>query len=237
MLPFVNDIDEAHSAVKEIQNINDSTGSQPLVFSTLVNDDVRNIIATCGAHVFDLFGTYIRPLETILETESTHKKGLMHGIRDYKNYHYRVSALNYTLSHDDGLGVDTLDQADIIIIGVSRCGKTPTALYLAMQFSLKAANYPLIQEDLDKGSLPDFLKPLKNKLIGLNISPEQLSNIRQERKPDSTYASLNQCKLEIKQALNIFASENITYLDSSSMSIEEIATEIVQKAKLRRINY
>ena len=237
ILSYVSTIDEAHRAVDEIKKLTNKTGVPPLVFSTLVDDELRVIIANSGAKVFDLFATFIDPLEQILDSHSVHKKGQMHGIRDYDHYHYRVSALNYSLSHDDGLSPQSLEKADVIIIGVSRCGKTPTALYMAMQFSLKAANYPLIEDDLEKEKLPDVLLPFKDKLVGLNIKPEQLSRIRQERRADSTYASLKQCKKEIKQALNIFESEKIPYLDSSSISIEEIATQMVRKADLHRPGY
>jgi len=237
ILPYVNNISEANQAVITIKSFKTKTGISPLVFSTLVDDDVREIISSSGAKIFDLFDTFINPLETILDSHSVHKKGCMHGIRDFDHYHYRVNALNYSLNHDDGLSNQSLENADVIITGVSRCGKTPTSLYLAMQFSLKAANYPLIEEDLQKEKLPDVLKPFKNKIIGLNIKPELLSRIRQERRPDSPYASLRQCKKEIRQALSIFQLEEIPYLDTSSISIEEISTRIVQLAKLQRPGY
>jgi regulator of PEP synthase PpsR (kinase-PPPase family) len=237
ILPYIKNNSDAQSVVDDIQKIKEATGQYPLVFSTLVDDDLRSVIDQSGAIIFDLFETFIVPLEKILDSHSTHKKGRMHGMVDNDRYHHRVRALNYSLSHDDGLSHTSLEKADVIIIGVSRCGKTPTALYMAMQFSLKAANYPLIEEDLEKEKLPDILKPFKNKLIGLNIKPEQLSRYRQERRSNSTYASLKQCKKEVQQALNIFESAEIPYLDTSSISIEEIATRIVQKVKLHRPGY
>ncbi len=237
IVPYVRNTKEAYSAVEKIKKLENKSSTSPLVFSTLVDDELREIIASSGVKVFDLFATFISPLESILDCQSVHKKGRMHGIRDYDLYHYRVNALNYALNHDDGLSHRSLENADVIIIGVSRCGKTPTALYLAMQFSLKAANYPLIEEDLAKEKLPDLLRPFKNKIIGLSIKQEQLYRIRQERRPDSPYASLKQCKKEIQQALGIFEVEDIPYLDTSSISIEEIATRIVQKANLHRPGY
>ncbi len=237
IIPYVNNVNEANQTVKKIHKLEQETGRFPLVFSTLVDDDLREIIATSGAEIFDLFATFINPLEGIFEKHSVHKKGQMHGIKDFDHYHYRLNALNYSLNHDDGLSIQSLENADVIITGVSRCGKTPTALYLAMQFSLKAANYPLIEEDLNKEKLPAVLKPFKNKIVGLNIKPELLSRIRQERRPDSPYASLKQCKKEIRQALSIFEMEEIPYLDTSSISIEEISTRIVQLAKLHRPGY
>ena len=237
IIPYVNSVGLAHDAINEIQALKKQNGNTPIVFSTLVDDGIRDIIANSGAKFFDLFATFIDPLEKILDSHSVHKKGQMRGIKDYDHYHYRVSALNYALNHDDGLNQQSLKNADVVIIGVSRCGKTPTALYLAMQFSIKAANYPLINEDLEMERLPEILRPYKNKLIGLNISPEKLSRIRQERRANSEYATLKQCKKEIKQALNLFQLEDIPYLDTSSISIEEIASRIIQKLGLRRINY
>ena len=237
ILPYVKNPDEAHKAVFEIKKLQQASGEFPLVFSTMVDDELRKIIATSGAQVFDLFAAFINPLEKILGSHSVHKKGRMHGIRDYDDYHYRVNALNFSLNHDDGLSHQSLLKAAVIIIGVSRCGKTPTELYMAMQFSIKAANYPLIEEDLEKEKLPDMLRPYKNKLVGLNIKADQLSRIRQQRRPNSTYASLKQCKKEIQQALGIFNTEEIPYLDTSSISIEEIATRIVQIVKLHRPGY
>ena len=237
IIPYVKNESDAENVVKKIKAIKNTTGDYPVVISTLVDDSLHLILSESGAVIFDLFATFIEPLETILNSHSVHKKGRMHGVADSDRYHHRVRALEYSLSHDDGLSHTSLEKADLIITGVSRCGKTPTALYMAMQFSLRAANYPLIQEDLEKEKLPDVLKPFKNKLIGLNIKSEQLSLYRQERRANSTYASLKQCKKEIQQALNIFESEDIPYLDTSSVSIEEIATRIVQKVNLHRPGY
>lgn len=237
IVPYIKSPEEAYKAVEKIKKLKNDSNFPPLIFSTLVDDEIREIIASSDVKIFDLFATFINPLEEILGKHSVHKKGRMHGIRDYDRYHYRVNALNYSLNHDDGLSQNSLENADVIIIGVSRCGKTPTSLYLAMQFSLKAANYPLIEEDLVKEKLPDLLRPFKNKMFGLTIKPEQLCRIREERRPNSTYASLKQCKKETQQALGIFEAEDIPYLDTSSISIEEIATRIVQKAKLYRPGY
>ena len=237
IFPYIKNDADIKKVVKEIKIIKEKTDQYPLVISTLVDDNLRKTIAQSGAVIFDLFATFIEPLEKLLNSQSIHKKGRMHGIADKQRYHHRVSALNYSLNHDDGLSHQSLEKADVIILGVSRSGKTPTALYMAMQFSLKAANYPLTNEDLDKEKLPDFLQPLKHKLIGLNIKPEQLSRYRQERRLNSKYASLIQCKKEIQQALHIFDTEGISYLDTSSISIEEIATWIMQKINLQRPGY
>jgi regulator of PEP synthase PpsR (kinase-PPPase family) len=226
-IPFVTSQDKARTAVSRIRAAETADGAEPLVFSTLTDPSVQAIISSGSKYVFDLFGTFIEPLEAALGSESSHTAGKMHGIGDVNVYQKRVDALNFALDHDDGLRPKDFDKADVILIGVSRSGKTPTSLYLAMHFHLKAANYPLNDDDLELSGLPDRLRRVRGKIYGLSIKPEHLSKIRHGRRPNSTYASLEQCRSEVARAERLFREEDIPHIDTTSVSIEEIATTIL----------
>ncbi len=232
-LPFLTNQLAAQSAADIIRLAREEDGIPPLVFSTLTDPVTQHIIAESNEHVFDLFGTFIEPLEEALGQESSHTAGRMHGIGDAMAYEKRLSALNFSLNHDDGLSTRTLHDADVVLIGVSRCGKTPTCLYLAMHYSLKAGNYPLTDDDFGQNRLPDVLKGSRHKLYGLTIVPEQLSRIRHERRPQGNYSTIAQCRSEIAKAEAMFRTENIEYLDTTTVSIEEIAATIVRDKRFR----
>lgn len=231
-IPFVTNEKAAHAAAQSIRQAKKS-GVEPIVFSTLTDTITQNIIKESCPHVFDLFGTFVEPLEHALGMESSHKAGRMHGIGDTNAYDKRVQALNFTLGHDDGLSPRNLNDADIVLIGVSRCGKTPTCLYLAMQYSLKAANYPLIQDDLEVSALPQSLDSCRSKLYGLTIGAEQLSRIRRERRPTGEYSTQGRCQWEISRAEKLFQEEQIQFIDTTTVSIEEIAAIARRDMKLR----
>jgi hypothetical protein len=184
----------------------------------------------------DLFYTFIEPLEIELNTKSSHTVGRSHGLTDKQSYKNRIDALNYTLEHDDGIKLKDYDKADIILLGVSRSGKTPTSLYIAMQFGLLAANYPLTEDDGCFTNLPSHLRPYKDKLFGLTIEAERLQHIRSERRPNGRYASPEQCRLETTEVESMFNKEGIPFLNTTSYSIEEIATRILAIAGLQRRN-
>ncbi|MGD9600352.1 MAG: pyruvate, water dikinase regulatory protein [Gammaproteobacteria bacterium] len=232
-LPFVKNQVAARSAADIIRAAREEDGIPPLVFSTLTDPATQYIIAQSNQYVFDLFGTFIEPLEDALGQESSHTAGRMHGIGDTLAYERRLTALNFTLSHDDGLSPRDLHEADVVLVGVSRCGKTPTCLYLAMHYSLKAANYPLTDDDFDQPRLPAVLQDSRHKLYGLTIVPEQLSRIRHERRPQGVYSTLAQCRSEVQKAEALFRAENLQYLDTTTVSIEEIAATIVRDKALR----
>lgn len=232
-LPFVTNQVAAQSAADTIRAARQADGVPPLVFSTLTDPATQYIIASCNEHVFDLFGTFIEPLEDALGVESSHTAGRMHGIRDVHLYEARLSALNFTLGHDDGMSLRDLNDADIVLVGVSRCGKTPTCLYLAMHYSLRAGNYPLTEDDFAQNTLPAALKACRSKLYGLTIVPEQLSRIRRERRPHGSYSTLAQCRAEVVQAEALFRAEALPFLDTTTVSIEEIAATIVRDKGLR----
>ncbi len=227
-IPFVTNELAAQSAVATINKAAATSDGPPLVFSTLTDPAVQKIIAASSPCVFDLFGTFIEPLEAALKCESSHTAGRMHGIGDASVYENRVHALNFTLGHDDGLSPRDLNDADIVLLGVSRCGKTPTCLYLAMHYSLKAANYPLTDDDFDDVALPKILRPVRDKLYGLTIVPDQLSRIRRERRSHGDYSTLQRCRAEVAQAEALFRADNIQFIDTTTVSIEEIAATIVR---------
>lgn len=236
-LPFIDNILKAQEAVNQIEGQFRDAGKRPLVFTSITEDSVRAEFAHCNAMVLDLFDRFIVPLEEELGVKSSHAIGRSHSAGNFKDYNHRIEAVNYTLAHDDGVTNRNLEQADIILVGVSRSGKTPTCLYMALQFGVKAANYPLIPEDLEKMKLPPALLPLKHKVWGLSIMPTRLSQIRQERKPDSKYASLANCEWEVSTAERLMGGAGITFLNSTTKSIEELATTILHEAHLDRRVY
>jgi regulator of PEP synthase PpsR (kinase-PPPase family) len=233
-LPFIDTREKALDAVIQINDAAQRSGQTPLVFATLVDAEVRAAISTGRGVLFDLFDTFLAPLEQELGIASEHSVGSSHGVLDPQKYTSRISALNYTMGVDDGMNVDHYDQADVIIIGVSRTAKTPTSLYLALHFGSFAANYPLIEEDLDRGRLPDKIVRHRQKLFGLTIDPERLRQIRSERYSKGRYAKLKQCQYEVAQSEALFRRERIPYVDTTSKSVEEIATTILHRAHLKR---
>lgn len=235
-LPYVASTERARQVVEKINQAQQRDGELPIVFSTLPNVEVRNVIRASNALCLDFLEQFIGPLETTLGIPSSHSEGKSHD-SGTPQYNRRIDAINYTLAHDDGLTGGSLDGAQIILVGVSRSGKTPTCLYLSMQFGIAAANFPLTEEDLEQGMLPASLETQVDKLYGLSIDPARIQQIRQERRPDSRYASLAQCRYEIQQAEKLMRKHGIPYLDSTQMSIEEIATRIIQERGLERHGY
>ena len=236
-LPFVDSFDKAHGAVKRINDQAAADGVRPIVISTLVNTEIARVVGSANALFLDCFEIFISPLERELGSTASHAIGRSHSMADLVNYRHRIESVNYALSHDDGLATRDLGEADVILVGVSRCGKTPTCLYLAMQFGIRAANYPLIPEDFSTMQLPAQLRPLRGRLYGLTIAPERLQEIRNERRPGSKYATLVNCEFEVREAEALMRQEGIPYLDATSKSVEELATTILQEAQLVRRIY
>ena len=236
-LPFIDTIPKAIQVVAQINDAHRDTGQRPLVFSSIVDDAVRAEINKTHGLVLDVFERFIVPLEQELGQKSLHAVGRSHSVSNVKDYNHRIEAINYTLSHDDGVTHRGLEESDIVLVGVSRSGKTPTCLYMAMQFGIKAANYPLIPEDLEANRLPPSLVPLKGKVWGLSIAPERLHQIRSERRPDSRYAALDNCRYEVAAAERLMKQAGIPFIDSTTKSIEEIATHMLHEAHLVRRVY
>jgi [pyruvate, water dikinase]-phosphate phosphotransferase / [pyruvate, water dikinase] kinase len=239
-VPFVDSVDKAHQAVRQILHTGELEGRKPIVFTTLVNMEVLTVILDgCKGKtmLMDMFGTFVNPLEQALGIKSNHRVGRFSDASKSKEYRDRIEAINFSLAHDDGQLNRDLELSDVILVGVSRSGKTPTSLYLAMQHGLKASNYPLIPEDFERRQLPPALMPHKKKIFGLTIQPERLSEIRNERRPDSKYASLPNCRHEVAEAEAMMRRAGIRWLSTTHKSIEEIATTILQEINPERLIY
>ncbi len=233
-LPFVSTLGQAMECLLQIRHAAERDGIRPIVVTTLVDPNISKILREADALFLDFFEAFIVPLEDELGAKSTHTIGRSHGQAGSQDYSNRIEAVNFTLAHDDGASDLNLDRAEVILVGVSRSGKTPTSLYLALQFGIRAANYPLIPEDFERKKLPEVLYRHRAKLFGLTIAPERLHQIRTERRPDSKYASLANCRFEIEEAQKLMKREGVRWMDSTTKSIEEIATTIMQAVKLDR---
>lgn len=236
-LPFIDTMDKAHDAARKINEAFAADGQKPIIFSTLVKSDLSAVIRKSSGMHMDLIQTFVAPLEQELGVMSTHTIGRSHNIVDSEEYKNRIEAINYSLAHDDGQSHKNLSSADVILVGVSRSGKTPTSLYLAMQYGIKAANYPLIPDDFEREKLPTALHVFKNKIFGLSITPERLSEIRNERRAGSKYAAIENCRYEVNEAEKMMKREGIRWLSSTTKSIEEISTTILQEIKPNRREY
>ncbi len=233
-LPFVDTKEKALNTLALINRTAAEQGVKPLVFATLVNDETRAIIAGANAVFFDLFDTFIGPMENELGVESSHSVGKSHGVLDFAQYSARMSAVNFAMTTDDGMETDHYARAEVIVIGPSRAGKTPTCLYLSLQFGVFAANYPLTDSDLTSVNLPQPLADHSDKLFGLTIDPFRLQQIRQERFSGDSYASAKTCQFEVAQAEAMYRNSSTPYVNTTKKSVEEIGAYILHKAGLRR---
>ncbi len=225
-LPFVDSLDKVEAAVGEINRAAASSGLAPLVFTTFVEEEYAVVLSRANARIFDLFDPFIGRMEESLGQKSSHQPGQAHGIANILQYNRRMSAVNYAMHCDDGLHTQEYGSADVILLGVSRSGKTPTCLYLALHFGFHVANYPLTQDDFVHGRLPESILVHRDKAFGLNIDASRLHQIRQERRPGSEYASLKQCREDVELARNLFERYRIQHCDSTSYSIEELGSTI-----------
>ena len=235
-VPFVDTVEKANETAAQINADARDKEFPPIIFSTLLEKEVRTVIMKSEGIVFDIYDAFMDRIEDALHMRSTSGISRAHGLLDDSMYNIRIDAVNYALRNDDGISTKDYDKADVILIGVSRTGKTPTCLYLGLQFGIYAANYPLTEEDLyiEYKKIPGVLQPYRDKLFGLTINPERLQKIRAERMPDSRYSSFAQCQRELAMAEYLFVSKNIPFLNITSMSVEEIAATIVHKSKLPR---
>lgn len=233
VIPFVTNKADAEKAISHIKKVAANSQNTPIVFTSLADENLKSLFKANDIAIFDIFSSFLPEMETHLNTQASHAIGATHGVSNTSGYLQRIDALNFALSHDDGMKLDTIKHADIILTGVSRSGKTPTCLYLAMHYNLKTANYPLTDSDFDNTYLPEALVSAQERVFGLTISPTQLCKIRSERKPNSKYASFEQCDFEIKKAESIYKNSKLPFIDTSSVSIEEIATTIIQRLNLK----
>ena len=236
-LPFIDSLDKAREAAQIINATAAADGARAIIISTLANTEIAAEVGKANALFLDCFQIFIVQLENELGARASHAIGRTHNVNDVANYYRRMESVNFALSHDDGVSTRDLGEADVILVGVSRSGKTPTCLYLSMQFGVRAANYPFIPEDFASHQLPATLRPLREKLYGLTITPTRLQRIRSERRPNSSYSDLRNCEQEVRDAEALMRRENIPFLDATSKSVEELATTIMQQAKLERRIY
>jgi len=233
-LPFIDSEDKAEDAVRRINNAARDGGHRPIIFSTLVQDEYRTVLRNADGLFLDIFDVFLKPLEEELQQESTHEPGRAHGMSDIESYMKRIEATNFALANDDGGITRNYDMADVILIGVSRSGKTPTCLYLALQYGVYAANFPLTDEEFDSGSLPEFLLKQRQKLVGLTIAPTRLQQIRRERRALGQYSSAQQVRYELREAEKLFKKYGIPKIDTTEFSIEEISSRILNSTGVER---
>lgn len=234
VIPYVDSEDKAREAVKKINKAYGEDGLQPIVFDTIIASDIRKILATSSGHMIDILSTFLKPLENLLQSESSYTVGKSHGNTEDASYRSRINAVHYALDNDDGARTSHYEQADLILVGVSRCGKTPTCLYMALQFGIYTANYPLTEDDLENLDLPKSLLAYKHKLFGLTIEPNRLHAIRSERRQNSRYASIKQCEYEVREVEATFRRFGIPFIDTTHFSIEEISAKILDVANIDR---
>ena len=234
IVPYLDSEEKVLELVNRINAASDRDGAQALVFDTIVDDQYRAMLAQSRGFMVDILDTFLKPLEKVLDTHSSYSVGRSHGATTDTSYKNRMDAVHYALDNDDGAQINHYDRADLILVGVSRCGKTPTCIYMALQFGVFTANYPITEEDINDLRLPKALQPQKPKLFGLTIDPERLSAIRNERRANSKYASAKQCEFEVREAEALFRRYGIPFLDTTHFSIEEISTRILSRLGMER---
>ena len=234
--PFVDAADKAREAARRIRSAGEAVGLRPVVVNSCVDPELNRLLAESGALMLDVFAPFIAPLEEELGQIRNAHIGRAHGIVDFEAYHRRINAMNYALTHDDGISMDYAE-ADLILVGVSRAGKTPTCVSLALHHRIRPANYPLTPEDLEEERLPAKLRQHRSKLFGLTIDPQRLHQIRQERRANSRYAQLDTCKREVAQAEAMLRREGIEMLSTTHASIEEISSRVLEYLGINREMY
>ncbi len=232
-IPFVGDEAKARQAVEQINRCALEDGAPPIIFNSIVDESIRAILKSSAGITLDLFGAFLHRMEAMLGVKRHAAVGQAHGVVNLKRYEARMDATNYALSHDDGIST-SYDKADLILIGVSRSGKTPTCLYIALHFGVKAANYPLTDTDLERQALPDFLRSQKSRIAGLTIDADRLAQIRETRRPGSQYASIKQCHWEVEAAESLMRMSGIPVFNTTHSSIEEIGSRVLAELGLQR---
>ncbi len=232
-IPFVDSVEKANLVVERIRSEALRLGNKAIVISSVVDQKIAARIAESGALMLDIFAPFIAPIERELQIQHKPKVGQAHGLVDMVEYESRINATNYAMSHDDGVNMN-YSEAEVILVGVSRSGKTPTCLYLALHYGVRAGNYPLTEEDLEKAELPAKLLPYRHRLFGLTIDPARLRQVRETRKPGSRYATIEQCRYEVAEAEKLIKRESIPMLSTTHSSIEEIGSKVLQSLGLNR---
>lgn len=232
-VPYINTVERAHAVVKRINASQERLGNPALVVMSIVNEELRDIVHGSNGLVLDMFAGFIEPMEQLFQQKAAMSPGSPFGV-ETSNYHNRIDAVNFVLDNDDGRNITNYNEADVIIIGLSRSGKTPTCLYLGMHFGIFAANCPFTEDELEGSSLPKSLAPFRKKLFGLLIDPDRLASIRRERYANSRYSSQQQCEFECRQFFAVLSRHKIPHLDSTHLSIEELSTRIMDEVGIER---
>lgn len=227
-VPFINTVERATEFINDIEQVYSASGIRPIVFATMPDPEIDSLFKQSSCYYYELFARFINKLSNDIKLAPVNRSGLQHELVDHRIYDNRIDIVNYTLSHDDAISLNNLDQADVILIGVSRSGKTPTCLYLAMHFGIRAANYPLTEDDFKHKDFPQPIKDNLDKLLALTILPNRLNEIRTKRNPGSQYATLENCQSEVRLALKLFTRYKLEVLDTTSSSIEELAAKIMR---------
>jgi regulator of PEP synthase PpsR (kinase-PPPase family) len=234
LFPFITTVEEARRVVAILDAAMDGP-VPPLVFSTAAVDEIREVLLTTRCPVIDFFGLHMQRVEETLGVRGMRVAARPHGMGDLQRYNNRMSAIEFAMQHDDGQSLRALDKAEVILVAPSRCGKTPTTMYLALQHGIFVANYPLVDEDFESIDLPRPLRKLRDRCFGILTTPQRLSQVRTERRASSKYASLEQCTYELRRAAAMFRLHNVPTIDSTTSSVEEMATVILQHIKQLKI--
>jgi [pyruvate, water dikinase]-phosphate phosphotransferase / [pyruvate, water dikinase] kinase len=227
LIPFISSVEEARRVVA-ILDAAAAGPITPLAFSTTAVEEVRQELLRSKCPLIDFFGMHMESVESILGAKGVRVAARLHGMGDVKRYNTRMAAVEYAIEHDDGQSMRALDKADVILLAPSRCGKTPTTMYLALQHGIFVANYPLVDEDFATAELPRPVRGLPERCFGLTTTPARLSQVRHERRPNSRYASLEQCTYELRQAEAMFRNHRLPVINSATKSVEEMSTVILQ---------
>jgi [pyruvate, water dikinase]-phosphate phosphotransferase / [pyruvate, water dikinase] kinase len=232
LIPFITSLEEARRVVA----ILDAAAARPvtpLAFSTIAVEEIRQELLRTKCPLVDFFGMHMESVESILGAKGIRVAARLHGMGDVKRYNARMAAVEYAIEHDDGQSMRALDKADVILVAPSRCGKTPTTMYLALQHGIFVANYPLVEEDFASAELPRPVQTLRDRCFGLTTTAARLSQVRHERRPNSRYASLEQCSYELRQAEAMYRNHRLPVINSSTKSVEEMSTVILQTLNQR----
>lgn len=232
VMPYVDDPEKARATVERIEQAQEHDGVPPIIFDTVINRELSRILSKAPGRRFDILDTYLTPLEKEIGISASERVGKAHGRANDPEYKDRIDAVHFAMENDDGANVRFYDKADLILIGVSRCGKTPTSLYMALQYGIFTANYPLTPDDMDDISLPNILRDYRQKLFGLTTNPERLSTIRNERRANSRYASIRQCEYEVSAAEAIYRRYGIPFVNTADYSVEEISAKILAMTEI-----
>lgn len=234
-MPYINTELRAKALTHRMQEAYERDGVRPIVFATMLNDEIAGILKAGNCYYMELFERFVEPLSVELGVPPSRQSGRSHAITKPSSYTKRIDAINFAMVNDDGVRPDNFRYADVVLVGVSRSGKTPTCLYLAMHYGLRSANYPITEEDFERGELPTEVWSAKDKIFGLTIDPQRLQMIREERRPGSNYASAARCQKDIRDAQNMFKRLGVPVLNTTNQSIEEISSQILRAMKPQTI--